>query len=162
MKVLLAWWSVALLIVASLPGSAQPAPSVQKDGSPSSITVSTPKAAQLGSPILVEITMTNVSSKTLCFVQGAGSLLYVVELRDDAGKMLEETEKGAELNRHHGHAFSTYGKMITVKPGENRKTTFAINEWFKISTPGKYFVRVLWYWEGKVVESNVAPLTVTN
>jgi hypothetical protein len=119
-----------------------------------SIAIQVPQQVKIGAQIDTMIILTNTSTHDIGLMQGFFG--YVVEVRDAAGKLLQETEKGKELNRRQGMNPSRITKMKKLSPGEKWETAFPVNEWFDMSHSGKYSIMLT----REKVASNIATVTV--
>lgn len=120
---------------AQSPGSAQ----AGKARFSLAISTATP-AVPAGSPLKIEILLTNTSSQTLSF-SWAGEFPYELDVRNANGGTVPETEKGRHERalREGMSSFSTFDYQ--VKPGARDKTECIISELYDMSKPGVYFIQ---------------------
>jgi hypothetical protein len=127
---------------------------------------------KIGSPIVVKMTLTNISDHELKFWNSAKGP-YCVEVRDSKGKIPPETDMGFELNGHAKRedvvkrvgrsALDFNGVAVPLKPGEKWPEQFDVRERYNLTQPGKYTVYVRRELEEsyKYVMSNEITVTLT-
>jgi hypothetical protein len=100
-----------------------------------SISISAPHTVRTGSSAILDVTLTNISSRTITLSTGDnahGELNFDIEVRDSEGKPAART--GAwPLSGHLGY--------VDLKPGKKLKASADIGELFDLK-PGSYSVQV--------------------
>jgi hypothetical protein len=84
-----------------------------------------------------------------------GGFGYAIDVRDARGNVVQATEKGEELSGRRGHV-SGITRIKKLAPRETWVTHFPVNEWFDMSHPGEYTIRL----SREKVQSNVLTVTV--
>jgi hypothetical protein len=96
-----------------------------------------------GSEVLVNVTLTNLSSHVVSFELSSPLCDYVVEVRDGTGRLLPDTEAKSKSDCVHPHASGEYG-IYRLKPNESLTRTIPISMFSDVSRPGDYSVQVAW------------------
>jgi hypothetical protein len=137
--------------------------SIAADGPPFSITVSSPQDTwKAGSDVVITISITNTSNRTVFLRTGTGQgddeLFSDIEVEDDLGHRLPRRPTGDLV------AGSRYIKKTFLKPTETLKENIVISKLFDLSRSGKYTVRVQRRDPdtNSVVTANIAIVTVPN
>lgn len=104
------------------------------------VEASTPSAVvKLGAEIRINVTVTNLSEKTIaltkaCGPDGQAEAANDVQVYDSMGKRVSWTATHP--------AVWTCRKSFRVAPGDSEHDYLILNELFNLSTPGKYLVTV--------------------
>jgi hypothetical protein len=96
-----------------------------------------------GSTVLVNVTLTNLSSHVVSFELSNPLCDYVVEVRDGTGRLLPDTEGKSKTDCSHNEITGATG-VYRLKPLESMKTKIPISMFSDLSRPGEYSVQVAW------------------
>jgi hypothetical protein len=105
-----------------------------------------------GSPVKLKAEVTNNSAREI--EVWVGSLAYAIQLRDNAGNLMQTTEKyRQEQRKPHLRLVAT-----RVGPGETQKFVFDLSEMYDLSKLGEYSAQIRW--DGHQTYSDVPSNTV--
>lgn len=160
-----------VLIVATLGlvglGAAQSPPNAKPSFT---VTISMPQdVVKLGSPIELQLTVTNISDHDLSCgigtVNGKIRRRIDVKVYDSTGKPVPETELGMTIHGRppHGLPFGGAGFADHISKGESFHEKSDLNQEFILTKPGKYTVQAERHdFDNKVlVKSNTLTFTLT-
>lgn len=124
------------------------------------VTISTPnEIVKSGSPVKVNVTLTNGSRRDLNFVYPAGDpLTCMIVVRDVNGNTLANSEEGRKLKDEH-KAWQGRPLSYSLHPGEIQRRECAVSELYDMTSAGKYFIQVEQL-DGNPVQSNTVAVTV--
>jgi hypothetical protein len=132
-------------VVAPSPTAAKAKPSKAGDGHASfQIEISAPSdEVQLGGDALIVIALTNLAEHQILFAHRPGmnnpEFSYAFQVRNAAGRVVEETAYGRESRVHP----ETEGRTVDyVQPGQSVTQTAHLARLVNLSRPGRYTVRV--------------------
>jgi dipeptidyl aminopeptidase/acylaminoacyl peptidase len=154
--------SPSSVVAAPAPASAGTKPQTAVGGAEFTITLSAPdNEVQVGSDARVMITLKNVSDHQILFGHKPGvdspEFSYRIEVRNAAGKVVEETEYGREAMLRQQSESRT---VDYVQPGGTSVQTAHIAKLVSLNRPGRYTVQVSRKVGSTVVKSNELTLNV--
>jgi hypothetical protein len=133
-----------------------------------SITITAPKTViKSGSPVVVELILTNISKRNLTLEDRSPMCDYVVEVRDSANKLAPDTEYKRTLGCGMGPTIIMSGRdsLLPLMPNGSRGEQFVVSQLSDMSQPGTYSVQISRQIPkslgGGVVKSNTITVTVT-
>jgi len=97
-----------------------------------------------GSLVLVNVTLTNLSSHVVSFALSNPLCDYVVEVRDGTGRLAPDTEDKSKADCSHRGEISGATGVYRLKPHESVKLRIPISMFSDLSRPGDYSVQVAW------------------
>ena len=106
-----------------------------------SILLSAPNAVVTGSPVELEMTLTNIANRTVGF-DSDGLFPYQIYLRDPVGRAVPDTEAGLQFKEKRRSAAIKIGADYFLKPGETVVSKCVLNDYYDITRPGTYFIQV--------------------
>ncbi|WP_260736375.1 alpha/beta hydrolase family protein [Tunturiibacter lichenicola] len=150
------------VVATPAPASVGPKTQTAVGGAEFTITLSAPdNEVQVGSDARVTITLTNVSDHQILFGHKPGmdspEFSYRIEVRNAAGKIVEETEYGREAMLRQQSESRT---VDYVQPGGTTVQTAHIAKLVSLNRPGRYTVQVSRKVGSAVVKSNELTLNV--
>lgn len=164
-------------IIAISPLQAPLSQSVPAQKQPFSVTVATPKQPfKAGKPVVLHVTVTNTSDRTMGFSQSPGippteeGWRYKIEVRDAQGHTPSPSAFMRSLQRKSGGrpiVFSSSSNVqVSLKPGQSLAELVTVTRSYDLDRPGRYTVWLLlpiepWQGPGKgLVKSNEVTVTV--
>jgi hypothetical protein len=128
---------------------------------PVRLALTGPASIRVGAELNVKVTLKNVSGDTGGVTnhgpEGPGQSGPYVEVRDDHGNLVPQTEGYRRLQQGQDESFFT----DAVRAGETRQSDLLINQLYDISNPGKYAIQVHRSFGKNVVKSNTITVTIT-
>jgi hypothetical protein len=94
-----------------------------------------------GSAVAVLVELTNSSDKTVSSMSVDYPQYYSLDIRDEQGFPVPETEFTRELHRP-GHRAFGGGLLLEYKPGDSWKEQVTITRYYEMGRPGKYTVQL--------------------
>ena len=110
-------------------------------------------AVNVGSPVLVKVTMENTSQQSISVwrdnAPDQGGLVYKVDVWDDKGSLAEETKTGRRLQNHvppeefarEPYVINFSGAEMPLAPGKTITDQVDVSHLFTFGTPGKYVIQ---------------------
>jgi hypothetical protein len=136
----------------------------QSSKAPFSVVATAPHSeVKSGEEVYLKVRLTNESSR-LAVIEFTSPLCdYAVEVRDNAGNLMPDSDAKSKLDCARGDSGSD--RIIQLKPSESVTNTISIGMFSYISRPGVYFVQVAWRMPKVLgdtpVRSNSVRITVT-
>jgi hypothetical protein len=146
---------------------AQPAPAEPRI----SITIKIPQTAvKIGSDVVVEAEMKNISAEDVGFVptstMSSSTTSFRWDIRDSVGKPVQMTEYGLKANHLDSpggvpRIFAGSSFSDRLAPGESVRQKLALSKEYNLSKPGNYTIEALGNDAGALVKSNTITLAIT-
>ena len=118
-----------------------------------------------GSEVRIEIALTNIADHEIGILRSAAEADYLVEVRDEQGKMAPDTEFGRRRKAPGSISVSTATPLYMLKPREVLKDEIVVNRFHDMSVPARYAISVTRAIPEElgsgVVKSNTVTVTVT-
>jgi phage FluMu protein gp41 len=91
-----------------------------------------------GEPILLKLTLKNVSQKELFVAESTAEKVYDIDVRDERGELVPLSEKGKRLYREP----IMFDGVISVKvaPGQEQNVTIDLSKIYNVTATGIYSV----------------------
>jgi hypothetical protein len=139
---------IALLIVTAAVGTqgwAQGARPAQGPAPSLSITIRARlEIIKVGSPCFIELTIKNISNHEISFSSIRGELPFEIDTKDEGGIARPESELQREKKQKRSAdpigEFTVY--QAWLKPGESDRHTVDLNDYYDMTKPGSYTVKV--------------------
>jgi hypothetical protein len=141
------------------PGVAQPKPQ------PFSLTLQAPRTAvPTNARFAVKVRLMNISEKDIVVLQ-CGFTDYTVGVKSIGEATVSQTDLGRQLNQRSLGRVCMSTRTV-LKPNESVNDEIAIDELYRVDSPGQYVIRVRrdipsWLGSKGTVESNSVTITVT-
>lgn len=127
-----------------------------------------PTTVKTGSPLTVNVILTNKSKDTIYLdvsAQWMAELDFRIEVRDDQGNLAAVTDYGRNVIKHEGGIpiVENYMGVAVLHPGETLKREISISKLYNLNRPGKYTIQAQRIDDNKAAaKSNTVTVTVTS
>ena len=94
------------------------------------------------SEVNVVVTLENISSREIGILKSTPEFDYSVDVRDEAGKIVPDTDYGRKLKTPGTVEISASAIIVPLKPNEVIEDRLCVSKLYEMHTPGKYLIKM--------------------
>jgi hypothetical protein len=97
---------------------------------------------KVGQDIILDVTITNISDRTIVMELTSEACDYVWDVRDTNGNEVPESPEMLQLGCQDPPGMTGADMIFPLKPNESYRTKLSMSKWKAISHPGEYTIQL--------------------